>query len=261
MLTRSVALRECLHGGGDLGTGGDCGPSRVLVRMCGGCCGRMRLLPGVRQFLGRQLDDAVWARAVQTAEDVQTLVLASVEVQTEDSGEDEQHHGEVEHNHNGRLQIELQKGKTKWERTWSNMWNYRHSVPARIRLLLFLPFSVIQTAAQKVKGGFTTERRERREIKQKKKKTPRISRKNEWKKLLVMVVKKDKYVTSPSITIGLHHHHRPIHYSPPSWHTNRLWFPLCTCLWVCTSVRVCVCVSDHPQLVTDQSKPPPRGQR
>lgn len=49
------------------------------------------------------MDDAIGARAVETAEDVQTLVLTTVEVQTEDGGEDEQHHGKVKHNHNGRL--------------------------------------------------------------------------------------------------------------------------------------------------------------
>lgn len=71
------------------------------------CCGRVRLLAGVRQLVWREVNDAVRARAVQTAEDIQTLVLTSMEVQTEDGREDEQHHGKVEHNHNGCLDGEM----------------------------------------------------------------------------------------------------------------------------------------------------------
>ena len=101
MLPCGVALCERLHGGGDLRAGGDCRPRCVLVRR--GRRGRVRLLSGVRELVRGEVDDAVGARAVQAAEDVQALVLAPVEVQAEDGGEDEQHHGEVEHDHNGRL--------------------------------------------------------------------------------------------------------------------------------------------------------------
>lgn len=113
MLSCCVALGERLHRGGDLGAGRDRGSCSILMRVRRCCCGRVRLLCGVRQLVWREVDDAVRARAVQAAEDVQTLVLSPVEVQTEDGGEDEQHHGEVKHNHNGRLGRQIQREKKK----------------------------------------------------------------------------------------------------------------------------------------------------
>ena len=53
--------------------------------------------------MGGQVDDAVGAGAVEAAQHVQTLVLAPVQVQAQDGGEDEQNHGEVEHHHHRRL--------------------------------------------------------------------------------------------------------------------------------------------------------------
>lgn len=103
MLSCGVTLRERLHRRGDLGAGGDCRASGALVRVRRPRCGRVRLLAGVGQLVGREVDDAVGAGAVQAAEDVQTLVLTPMEVQAEDGGKDEQHHGKVEHNHYGRL--------------------------------------------------------------------------------------------------------------------------------------------------------------
>ena len=74
-----VALCERLHRGGKLGPG--CGYS--------GC---RRLLSGIRQLVGSERSDLVWTGDVQAAEDVQALGLTPVEVQTEDGGEDKEHH-------------------------------------------------------------------------------------------------------------------------------------------------------------------------
>lgn len=117
MLSRCVTLRECLHSGGDLGAGGDCRSCRVLVRVGRGRRGRVGLLAGVRQLVRREVDDAVGTRAVEAAQDIQTLVLAPVEVQTEDGREDKEHHCEIEHNHNGRLRRETEREKKQcWKR-------------------------------------------------------------------------------------------------------------------------------------------------
>lgn len=59
----------------------------------------------------REVNDAISARAVQAAEDVQAFVLAPVEVQAEDGREDEQHHGKIKHHHNGCLGRERQEEK------------------------------------------------------------------------------------------------------------------------------------------------------
>ena len=113
MLSCCVALSERLHRRGDLGAGCDRGSRGVLVHVRRCSCRRVWLLPGIRQLVGGEVDDAVGAGAVQAAEDVQALVLTSVEVQTEDGREDEQHHGEVKHNHNGCLGRETRRGKKK----------------------------------------------------------------------------------------------------------------------------------------------------
>lgn len=116
VLTRRVALRKGLHGGGDLGAGGDCRPRRVRVsrsgsRGAGGGCRGVWLLPGVGELMGREVDDAVGTRAVQAAQHVQALVLTPVEVQAEDGGEDQQHHCKIEHNHDGRLRGGAEEGE------------------------------------------------------------------------------------------------------------------------------------------------------
>lgn len=107
MLARCVTLCERLHRGGDLGAGGDCRSCCVRVRVRRG--GRVWRLSGVGQLVRREVDDAIRTRAVQAAEDIQTLVLAPVEVQTEDGREDEEHHCEIKHNHNGRLGREIER--------------------------------------------------------------------------------------------------------------------------------------------------------
>lgn len=103
MLACCITLCERLNCGGNLGAGGDCRSSCVLVCMC--CCHRrcVRLLSRIQQLVWGEVDNTVGARAVEAAEDIQALVLTPVEVQTEDGGEDEQHHGKVKHDHNGRL--------------------------------------------------------------------------------------------------------------------------------------------------------------
>lgn len=133
MLTSCVTLRERLHRRGDLGAGGDRRSCRILVRVCRPRRRCVRLLSGIRQLLRREVDDAIGTGAVQAAEDVQALVLAPVEVQTEDGGEDEQHHGKVKHNHNGRLGKEMQGGKqtiTMREEIENRTQNYSHTAPA-----------------------------------------------------------------------------------------------------------------------------------
>lgn len=115
MLSCCIALRERLHRGGDLSAGGDCGSCSVLVRRCR--CGRVWLLSGIRQLMRSEVDNAIRAGTVKAAEDVQTLVLTSVQIQAEDGREDEQHHGKVKHNHNGRLRREREKKSEKRQRT------------------------------------------------------------------------------------------------------------------------------------------------
>lgn len=77
VLALLVTLCERLHCGGKSGSG------------CG-CC--RRLLSSSRQLVGREGSDLVCTGDVQAAEDVQALGLTPVEVQTEDGGEDKQHH-------------------------------------------------------------------------------------------------------------------------------------------------------------------------
>jgi len=113
VLAGRVALREGLHRGGDLGAGGDRRSRRVLVRVRRRRRRRVRLLSGVRKLVRREVDDAVGAGAVQAAEDIQALVLAPVEVQTEDGREDEQHHAEVKHDHDGSLGSETHRDKIR----------------------------------------------------------------------------------------------------------------------------------------------------
>lgn len=51
----------------------------------------------------RKVNDAIRTGAVQAAEDIQTLVLTAMEVQTQYGREDKEHHGEIKHNHDGCL--------------------------------------------------------------------------------------------------------------------------------------------------------------
>ena len=56
-------------------------------------------------FIRKQQDVSVGVSApVEAAENVETSVFSSVEVHAEDGGEDEQHHGEVEHYHDCGLE-------------------------------------------------------------------------------------------------------------------------------------------------------------
>lgn len=109
MLARCVTLCERLHCGGDLGAGGDCRSRCVRVRVRRGGC--VWWLSSVGQLVWREVDNAIGTRAVQAAEDIQALVLTPVEVQTEDGREDEEHHCEIKHNHNGRLGREIEGEK------------------------------------------------------------------------------------------------------------------------------------------------------
>lgn len=146
MLSCCITLCECLHCGGDLSAGGDRGSCSVLVCRC--CCRRVRLLSSVRQLVWREVDNAVRAGTVQAAEDIQTLVLASVEVQTEDGWEDEQHHGEVKHDHNCRLWREIQREKR--EKQSEKRQRTVCEITDTLLQLWRVPF-VSQTTAQKVK--------------------------------------------------------------------------------------------------------------
>jgi len=158
MLSCRVTLRERLHRGGDLSAGGDCGSRRVLVRVRR-CRGRRGRLLSVRQLVGRQVDDAVRARAVQAAEDIQSLVLAPVEVQTQDGREDEQHHGEVKHDHNGCLRRETKKEKKQSEKSQRTVCEITDTTTqlGRVRApsSSFFFFLVSQTTAQRVKKSLT----------------------------------------------------------------------------------------------------------
>lgn len=204
------------------------------------------------------MDDAVGAGAVQAAEDIQALVLTPVEVQTEDGREDEQHHGEVKHDHNGRLGRKIQRKKKRGkqcEKKQRTVCEIADTLPqlGRVRAPFFFFFSISDHSLESKEKPYSksparntkrarrgeTERKERKECQ-----NERTTRRTERKEGREYICCRSEQNHHPSLTPA-----------PEADILTGCGFQ-CVCVYVSVFVCVCLCVSDHPQLVTDQSKPP-----